>query len=198
MKKLVFSILLMIPAFALLAQPTLDLGIKAGVNNSKITFKKSEFTSESIVKTHFGAFGRIGFGNIYLQPEAYFSAKGGEVLKAGSEPSERVTRFDFNNVDIPLLLGIKVIDGGLSNVRIMAGPVFSFLTSKEIENGNSFTKQYLKDHYFGYQYGVGVDIWNFFLDARMEHGANNVYSYPNGDINGKNQTFMVTVGFKIL
>ncbi len=197
MKKFILFFLFIVPSISILAQPVLDLGIKAGLNNSKVTFRKSEFTSESILKTHIGAFGRVGFGNIYVQPEVYFSAKGGEVLESGPNASERVARFDFNNVDVPLLLGFKLIDGESSNVRIMAGPVFSFIASKDVDDHDNFSQQYLKDHYFGYQYGVGVDVWNFFLDVRMEHGANNLYSYPNEDINGKNQTFMVTLGMKI-
>lgn len=197
-KKILLLSLLLTFSAATIAQPTIDLGIKAGVNNSKVTFKRSEFSTESIVKTHVGAYGRIGFGNIYVQPELYFSAKGGEVLESGSTTSERVARFNLSNVDVPLLLGIKVFNGENSNLRIMAGPVFSFLTSKEVIDHNFFTKDNLKNHYFGYQYGVGVDVWNFFLDVRMENGANNLYSYPGEDLSGKNQTFMVTAGFRIL
>jgi hypothetical protein len=197
MKKFILILMFFVPSIALLAQPVLDLGVKAGINNSKVTFKKSEFSSESIVKTHIGAFARVGFGNIYLQPEAYFIAKGGDVLESGPSASERVARFDYNNIDVPLLLGIKVLDGDRSNLRIMAGPVFSIMASKDIDDHDNFSREYLEDHYFGFQYGIGVDFLNFFLDARMEHGANNLYSYPGGGLDGKNQTFMVTAGFKI-
>jgi hypothetical protein len=198
MKKFILSFLFLVPSIAILAQPMLDIGIKAGVNNSKVTFKKSEFTSESILKTHIGAFGRLGWGRVYIQPEAYFSAKGGEVLEGVSGVKSTVARFDFNNIDVPVLLGVKVIKGGMANVRVMAGPVFSIMISKDIEDHDRFTTQYLKDHYYGFQYGVGVDVWSFFLDARMEHGANNLYYNPNMGINGRNSTFMVTLGFKIL
>lgn len=197
-KKILFLTVLLAFSAATYAQPTIELGIKAGLNNSKVTFKKSEFNTESIVKTHVGAYGRVGFGNIYVQPELYFSAKGGDVMESGSSTSERVARFNFNNVDVPVLVGIKIFNGENSNLRIMAGPVFSFLTSKEVIDHDSFTKENLQNHYYGYQYGMGVDIWNFFLDIRMEHGANNLYSYPNRNLEGKNKTFMVTAGFRIL
>jgi hypothetical protein len=196
-KSIVFIVFILMPAI-LLAQPTMDLGVKAGVNNSKVTFRKSEFTSESIVKTHIGAFARFGWGRIYLQPEAYFGSKGGEILEPAVSTTDRAARFDFNNVDIPLLLGFKVVEGERSNIRLMAGPVFSFLTSKDVYNHGQFTRQYLEDNYYGFQYGVGIDLWYFFFDARMEHGANNLYQQPELGVNGKNQTFMVTVGFKIL
>lgn len=193
MKQLAILSLLLLFTGSLFAQPIINVGVKAGINNSKVTANYHEFSSESIVKTHIGAFARLGYGRLYVQPEAYFSAKGGELT---SDVDDMVTKFDFNNVDVPVLLGVKVINGGAANLRVMAGPVFSFITSKDINDGSEFTTQYFKDNYFGYQYGVGVDFWNFFLDARMEHGTNNLYEHNN--LNSKNKTFMVTVGFKIL
>ncbi|RIH64072.1 PorT family protein [Mariniphaga sediminis] len=196
MKQLIIITFFLMSSVVLVAQPTFDLGIKAGINNSKVTFRASEYNSESIVKAHFGAFGRLGWGRIYVQPEAYFSSKGGEVFEEGT-PSERAGRFDYNNIDIPVLLGVKVINGGMANVRVMAGPVFSVMTSNKIDGNDLLNKQYYEDNYFGYQYGIGVDVSNFFIDARMEHGGE-LYKHPTLDIDGKNQTFMITVGFKIL
>ncbi len=192
MKKLAFLSTLILFTVSLAAQPILDAGIKAGIHNSKVTANYHEFTSESILKSHVGAFARVGFGRVYVQPEVYFSAKGGNLT---SDIEETVTRFNFNNIDVPFLLGVKVIKGDMANVRIMAGPVFSFITSKEVEDHNVYTTQYFKDHYFGYQYGIGVDVWKFFLDARMEHGSNNIYEHDN--LRSRNETFMVTLGFKI-
>lgn len=193
MKRLFFSITILLFAVSVFAQPIIDLGLKAGINNSKITANLSEFTAESIVKAHVGAFARLGYGRIYIQPEAYFSSKGGEL---NSNLFQMATQFDFNNIDVPLLLGVKVIKGGMANVRVMAGPVFSFMTSNRVYGDSRFTKQYFEDNYYGYQYGIGVDVWNFFLDARIENGSNNLYVHP--DLHSKNRTFMVTLGFKII
>ncbi len=193
MKKILFSLSFLMFTTVIFAQPIIDVGIKAGVNNSKITASLDEFTSESIVKMHVGAFARVGYGRVYVQPEVYFSAKGGDL---NSSLSSTVTKFDFNNVDVPMLLGVKVINGGGANLRVMAGPVFSFMTSNDVDGDTRFTSLYFKDHYFGYQYGIGVDVWNFFLDARIENGTNNLYSSP--DLASKNRTFMVSLGFKIL
>ena len=196
MKRIVFLILFFVPSL-LIGQPIFNAGIKAGLNNSKVTFRKSEYSSESIIKTHIGAFARVGFGNFYLQPEAYFSAKGGEVLERGHDASERAAKFNFNNIDVPLLLGLKIINGEKSNVRIMVGPVFNFLASKDLDADGFFSKEYLRNSYCGYQYGIGVDLWSFFLDARMENAINDVYSHRIEGVKGKNQTFMLTLGFKI-
>ena len=197
MKKLFVSILFLFSATLLFAQPQMEIGIKAGLNNSKITFNKSQYSSESIVKAHYGVYGRFGFGRIYIQPELYFSAKGGEVFGADTEIRDRLELFDYNNLDIPLLLGFKVFDGKSSNIHIVGGPVFSLMTDKTIKEQKVFSKDYLKDNTLGFQYGVGFDIWRIFLEARMEHGANNLYVSPNDDVNGKNRTFMLTLGFRI-
>ncbi len=195
MKKLIFSLLVLFIASTVIAQPTFDLGLKAGINSSKVKLNRETFDSESIVKMHVGAFGRVGWGRIYVQPEAYFSAKGGEIK---SSALETATQFNFNCIDVPVLLGVKVIKGGAANLRVMAGPVFSFMTSSDVDGDNFIDPQYYKDNYFGYQYGVGVDFLSFFLDARMEHGSNDLYYYPGENIRGKDQTFMLTLGFKIL
>lgn len=197
MKKLFTFLLAILFSGALMAQPIFDLGIKAGLNSSKITLNASEFSSESVVKTHIGAFSRVGWSRVYLQPEIYYSAKGGKVIESGVTPVDRASSFDYSTVDVPVLLGIKILKGGAANLRIMAGPVFSLMTSRDLDSDNLLDEQFYKDSYFGYQYGAGVDFLNFFLDARMEHTGDKFYHQPAADLNGKNRTFMITLGFKI-
>lgn len=195
MKKLLVPLFFLILSSAAFAQPTFDLGIKAGFNNSKLSLNKEDYSSEAIQKMHYGAFGRVGFGRIYAQPEVYFSKKGGEI---SSNVVSTISSFDYGSVDVPLLLGFKVIKGGPVSFHLKAGPVFSFVTNSDIEG--EYNPDYFKDNYVGVQYGVGVDIAFITIDARMEHG-NTVYdSTPAGTngVEGKNNTFMVTVGLKFL
>lgn len=199
MKKTLFPIVFMLLTGALFAQPTFDLGIKAGINSSKMSFDLDDYSSESVLKAHFGAFSRLGWGRVFVQPEAYFSKKGGDVSLGGDLSTnviQTATSFDYSTFDVPLLFGIKIIKGGMVDLHAVAGPVFSFLTSKGIEGDNLLTKEYYEDRYIGLQYGLGLDVWFLTFDARMEHGSNNLYQHP--DFNAKNQTFMFSVGFKIL
>jgi len=193
-KKLFISLFLFAFSTAIFAQPTFDLGLKAGFNNSKVTFDRDGYTSESIVKYHIGAFGRLGFNRIFVQPEAYFSAKGGEMDGSALDVA---TRFDYSTIDVPLLLGIKIIDGDRANFRIMAGPVFGFFTSSDIDNEEIFEPQYYKDSYIAFQYGIGADLLGFTLDLRMENTASNIYQQPSSDLDGNNKTFMISVGYSI-
>jgi hypothetical protein len=78
----------------------------------------------------------------------------------------------------------------------MGGPVFSFLTSKEVDGDELLDPEYYKNNYVGLQYGVGADIWGFTLDLRMENGSN-MYKQMEPKMDGKNNTFMISVGYKI-
>jgi hypothetical protein len=198
MKKTFIFLFMLLFSGALLAQPIFNAGLKAGLNNSKVTFRTSEFTSESVTKAHIGAFARLGWGMLYTQPEAYYSAKGGRVIDPDASAIERVTRFNFNNLDVPILLGVRILDGQMANLRAMAGPVFSLMLSKKIEPEDLLDREFYNDNYYGFQYGLGVDFRNLFLDARMEHGTSTLYQQPLQGISGRNQTFMITFGFKIL
>lgn len=190
MKRVVIIFSLVIFSVVVHAQPMFNLGLKAGLNNSKVSFNINDYNEESITKMHFGAFARVGISKIYIQPEVYFTRKGGDFKSVNDMAGE----FDYKSVDVPVLLGVKLFDGETMNVHIIGGPVFSFITDSNLKSA-SLDERYFKDHYAALQYGVGVDILFMTLDFRMEHGGK-VYSYQ--DLNAKNRTFMVTLGFKLL
>ncbi len=193
MRKLILIVLLGISSGILAAQPLFDLGLKGGANFSKISLDLDNYNSESVVKTHFGAFARIGWDRIFIQPEIYFSGKGGDV---NSSVLSTVTSFDFRTFDVPALLGVKIIKSKVIGLHALAGPVFSKITKSDVSNSEVFHEDFYKKHYFGIQYGLGIDILFLTFDARMENALNSVYSHPEGS--GKNTTFMLSLGFKIL
>jgi hypothetical protein len=193
MKKVIFSAVLVVLAMSLSAQLQFDLGLKGGVNFSKISFDVDDYNAEAVTKTHFGAFGRIGWDRIFIQPELYFSGKGGSI---DSDLLTAVNSFNFRTFDVPLLLGVRAIKGEIFDVQIVAGPVFSNITSKEISSDEIFNSSFYSNHYFGFQYGIGVDVLFLTLHARMENGLGDFYS--QAEKSGKNNTFMVSLGFKFL
>ncbi len=190
MKKILISFLFLIISTFVFAQPKLDLGLKGGINTSKIFLNIDDYNSESIVRYHIGAFGRIGWNKIFIQPEMYFSKKGGDIDVNLLNTS---ASFDYSTFDTPVLLGYNIIKGGTIDLHIVAGPVFSFVTKSDIigDLGNEF----FKNNYVGLQYGLGIDVLFLTFDARMEHGST---MYSDINIEGKNSMFMLSVGFKIL
>ena len=195
MKKTFIPILLILLSGVLFAQPKFDLGLKAGINNSKISFDIDDYNSESITKAHFGAFGRVGWGKFFVQPEVYFSSKGSN-FDINSGVLNTVKSIDYSSVDVPVLLGFDLFKLSVVDIHIIGGPLFSFLTKSSVNGSSEISTQHIEDHYMGFQYGLGVDVWFLTFDARMEHGSKNLFSVPN--VEGNNRTFMLTVGFKIL
>lgn len=203
MKRILFLILTVFLYGSSYAQPVFDLGLKAGFHTSNMSVESIiDIDSEAIAKMHWGAFGRIGFGRLYVQPEVYFSQKGGEL---SSNVITETGDFDYSMVDVPLLLGYKLIKGSAVDFRIMAGPVFSYVVDENHpEELDPFLKEdYFNQHLMGVQYGLGIDFLFLTLDARVEHlgkvydssGVSNPEVIP---IEGKSNAFVITLGFKIL
>lgn len=173
------------------AQGVFDAGLKAGINTSKISTTKDDYTPETINNYQFGAFARINMGFIYVQPEAYFNSKGGEYIDKLN--ASTVNSFNMKTIDVPALLGLKIINQEAFNVRVMAGPVFSFVTDKSAKG--QFTEDNLKNNFFGWQYGAGVDFLFMTLDVRKETYSKDIYASP--DFNTKKGNFVVSLGIKL-
>ncbi len=190
MKKFTLIIVLAIFSIAAEAQDFFDAGLKAGMNTSKISTKLSDYNAQTINNYLFGAFARLNLGRIYIQPEAYFNSKGGKVEQISTST---INEFDLKTIDVPALLGLNIIKKEAFNLRVMAGPVFSFVTDKSVSS--QLTKSAIKDNFFGWQYGAGVDFLFLTFDARMESYSNNLYDAPSFD--SKNGTFVISLGIKL-
>lgn len=192
MKTFTVLCLFLAASFVASAQSPLNLGIKAGFNSSKITTDEGSFDENNITNFVAGAFARVNLKSFYLQPEAYFSSKGGKL-----EDVNGVNSFDLKTIDVPVLFGYKIINKGLVNLRVNAGPVMSFVTSKDVDTPSEsvFKTGKPKDSIYGFQYGAGLDLLFFSLDLRMENSFGDIYS---GHSDEKNKMFLVTLGFFLL
>ena len=122
MKKLIFAAtFLLFVSFTFAQGDFFDLGLKAGMNVSKLSVNAADYNDETVNKTNFGAFARLNLGRIYLQPEAYYSNKGGTIENVGLST---INDFDLKTLDVPVLLGAKIINKEVFNLRVMAGLCF--------------------------------------------------------------------------
>lgn len=191
MKKLTIILLLALFALTGNAQKFFTAGLKAGINSSKISLNKNDFTAQTINNYLFGAFARVDLGRFYIQPEAYYNSKGGEYIDRIDETI--INSFNLNTIDVPALVGLKIIKQEAFNLRIMAGPVFSFETDKSAKG--QLTKENIENNFFGWQYGAGIDFLFLTFDARMESHSNSIYNSP--DFDTKNGNFVVSLGIKL-
>jgi hypothetical protein len=183
-----------------------SLGIRGGINFSQL---KTDFKSQSFsdnlqqsldTKTGYvgGVYVRIG-SKFFIQPELIFSAKGGSIniLKNGTQQSVAI---DYTNIDVPLLVGLKV-----GPLRINAGPMASFTVSSKgldeaIKTYSSNLGESFKKASYGYQAGGGVDLGSLSLDLRYEGSLSEVSSLSSSNINfsQKGNLWQLTLGLRLL
>jgi hypothetical protein len=103
---------------------SLNFGIKAGVNFSKLSESGSGVTvnTSSTTGFHIGAVADIGFANLSLQPGILYSTKGGSL---GSATMGGTAKSTLNYIEVPvnLLYNINVVVG---KIFIGGGPYFGY------------------------------------------------------------------------
>lgn len=185
-------------------------GIKGAVTASSFPTDASDIKNVLNPGYQLGAFVRIG-DKWHLQPEAYLTSKTG-TLKYDVASTSVEQKIILNAVDIPILIGVKIFDPPLMNIRLQAGPVASIVNKKTFNvtldgvkqaDPSEEYKESFNDLNWGLQFGAGVDVLFLTIDLRYEMGLNNIYTTPDNipaspfqDI--KNNLFMLSVGWKIL
>lgn len=142
----------------------------------------------------FGVFARLSLGKSFmLMPELLFSDSNASVSVNNTNAD-----LDFNQIDVPVLLGMKFLF-----LRLQAGPSFKFLTSAESTiNG---TVQDIKDNYrsttVGYQVGVGMDLLNLLaIDLKYDGSLSDINEDGIGGINAdqRQRMLILSVGLKLI
>ena len=181
---ILFVVLISIPAFS-----QIKFGLKAGVSTTSlsmptiktVTSGTTSFTVDGLTAAkygfHGGAFVRLTFFGVYIQPELLFSTRTNEYTVTNvtnqASPIAYVAKQSFNKLDIPVMLGFK-----LGPLRLNAGPTGSLLINspKSIITNPDYKNNYNRMT-IGYQAGLGFDLLNFLtFDLRYE---GNLKKYQN-------------------
>ena len=177
-------VLISIPAFS-----QIKFGLKAGVSTTSlsmptiktVTSGTTSFTVDGLTAAkygfHGGAFVRLTFFGVYIQPELLFSTRTNEYTVTNvtnqASPVAYVAKQSFNKLDIPVMLGFK-----LGPLRLNAGPTGSLLINspKSIITNPDYKNNYNRMT-IGYQAGLGFDLLSFLtFDLRYE---GNLKKYQN-------------------
>jgi len=218
MKKLIIAaVLLLCVSFA---NAQLNFGIKAGYNSSlgihdlgSITngsYNLNSARAEMSNGFQAGVFARLGFNKVYFQPELLYTM-GKKDYKMSVTDANGSGTFDKNvkvsTVDVPLLLGYKVLDLKLVNLRVFAGPKLRFnagstLDFNNVTGGNFNTADLQRDvkaAQLGLEAGFGVDVLMLSLDFRYQV-INDMYQTKLKDVTIDKlpaNTFVISLGWKI-
>lgn len=203
MKKIFLTASLVLSGLALacpsFAQSPVTLGPKIGVNVTNFLSDDHRLTENAVLGYVGGLFVRVNLGKAYIQPEGYFTSKGSN-LAFRPDPNdphsgEANGKVRLTSLDVPLLLGVKLIDAKAFNLRLMGGPVASFVLKENRNDLSLFESQsytYNRSN-IGFQAGLGFDIGNVTFDARYEGGLNHI----NKTFNQRTSLFQFSVGFKL-
>ncbi len=188
------------------------LGIKGGVNlstlnTSLLTSGINQFYVENAKnQTGYvaGIYARVG-RKVFLEPELLFSAKGGTLNTTNVVSGDKkIIDINYTNIDVPLLLGIK-----LGHLHFLGGPIASYqLSSNETVDaafnnylGGSIANGLSKSQ-VGYQVGGGIDLLGITLDVKYEGSLTDIakdIKVPAGvTLSQKPSLVQVTLGIKIL
>lgn len=195
-------------AFALGTQAQIDLGPKIGYTTTKLSVDQSNITTDLKNNFLFGAFVRLG-KKVYIQPEINWYTSGGVFKRPtiGSlSPFEQEIK--MRNIQIPVFIGVRLLDLKLISLRAAAGPTANIVMNKTIESNQGsgyidpIKEADINNLNWGFQFGAGVDVLMFTLDVQYMLGLNNVI----GDVkvggesikfDSKKNGFVVSLGWKI-
>lgn len=203
MKKVTILFVILLSAGFVYGQ--FSIGPKVGFNTSKLTTDLDQVSTDLSKSFNFGAFVRIG-KKIYIQPEINYLTSGGVFKKPALDDVNPINQtVEMKSIEIPAIIGWRIINFGVGNIRIMAGPSASIVTNTTVSTSdpdnyiNPIEEADISDLNWGLNLGAGVDVLMFTLDVRYQIGLNDVIQEVQGfNFYSKNNLFAVSLGWKIL
>ncbi|AQW99973.1 porin family protein [Elizabethkingia anophelis] len=170
-------------------QPSIfHLGVKGGGNFTKVS-TSSGLTGKYDYGYHLGAMARVDLGSLYVQGEALYNQK----RTSYDTSNEGSQKLKWNSIDIPVVVGYKIINDKDYNVRIFAGGVYSYAFSDNLSASKALQESFKKfdKSNIGITGGIGLDYKNFTIDLRYETGLSNV----SKEFKSKPHSFSLGIGY---
>ncbi|WP_428229821.1 porin family protein [Flavobacterium sp.] len=170
----------------------IHIGIKGGSNYSELPVS-DDFSSKYAIGYFGGAMARFDFKRFYIQNELLYSEKSSKIEKTTISGSKNAK---WRSLEMPLVIGYKVIDLSALNVRVFAGGIYSYVLDENFSSVNQLKDSYTKfdKSNISYQVGAGVEVLKFTVDLTYQGGLNNV----NKNFSSKPNSFTVGVGYFFL
>ncbi len=155
------------------------IGVKAGLSSYNLSpgdlliLNSADFqdfrlkVNQADLGVQFGIMTQINIGNFVIQPEVLFNSNAVDFRLEDIDDEGivgRVFEEKYQNIDVPFLLGAR-----LGPFRIMGGPVahFHINSTSELFDLKGYAQKF-NEFTYGYQTGIGLDLWSFHFDLRYE------------------------------
>lgn len=191
MKKIIILFVACLCGFTAMAEFPINIGVHGGVSSNRIKVKDIPYSIKTQAHAGFmlGAFCRINLGTLYLEPSLNFNQKKSTIE---AENLDSKSTMKINSFDIPLMLGVKILDLSVFKLRGYLGPVVSFPGKiKNLPTG--FSDFNSKNAMWNGKIGVGVDIWKLTFDVDYEKSFQSL----GHDLKAP-RAYNFTLGFKII
>lgn len=211
MKRLMLITVLGLLPWVAMPQGPISFGPKIGWNSTRLTTDYTDYIRDMKDGVQGGLFFSIYMDKIYIQPEVYVSLKRGSLETDIGDPLDPAgtlqlsQSFKLTTVDIPMLLGYKLLDLKLARLRVWGGPVASYVLNKDFileidgfDESDRITQDDFKDATWGVQFGAGLDLLMFTFDVGYEFGLENFLSIGSlDDFNLRNNLFYCSIGWRL-
>jgi hypothetical protein len=187
-KLIIFKAFLILFMISSSATAQVEFGIKGGLNfnyannetyliegwkKCSICTLESQYFNIFDKKTghFFGLYSKIKFGRFYVQPELLYAKINSEydLTYTWNLLGQIINEFSENRIQIPVTVGIDLLQGKLS---FFAGPAFNFISDVYFTDNNE--KQSIADLYekslITLQYGMSLNFGKLGFDFRINRG----------------------------
>lgn len=168
------------------------VGIKGGINYSCLSSSKAFKLMDGAGHLG-GVMTRFDVGRFYIQNVVLYIGKSSKIEKAPLLESRNIK---WESVEVPLIVGYKILDLTTINARVFGGGFYSYVIDESISGFNHFKNAYKKLYKSNieYQVGAGIDMLKFTIDLIYQRGLNKV----SKDFNSKINSFSLSIGYFIL
>lgn len=188
MKKVLLALILCV-GISQYSNAQLQVGLKAGVNYNSDSFSDVSNDVFDGAKSKTGYHAGLWFRaklpiiGLYLRPEIVYTELTNDVTYDNSLLVRRTTDFKVRKIDVPVLLGKKIL--GIGN--IFAGPSFQYILSSDF-GLSDLSEVSISNFSLGIQLGGGVEFGRLGIDVRWERGLSKsetkfVDNAINSDVN---------------
>ena len=120
---------------------------------------------------HFGIMVQAQIGSFFIMPEVLYNSNTMDYrvqdFRFGDVVNE-IRSETYTNLDIPIMMGFK-----FGPVRLQGGPVgHLFINSQSELTDIDGYEQKFDEMTYGWQAGLGLDVWKFVLDIKYEGNFN--------------------------
>ena len=199
MKKLLLITTILIISSIQISAQWCSIGVKAGYSSileQNQSYKETFNISNNLQNGgHLGIYMRLG-RTWFVQPEAFYNY-------FNYQPSIHniPNKHNLHTVEVPVLLGVHLVNTKMFKIRVMAGPKFNFNIGELNDITFKTFTQEIRETRLALDCGIGFDIWKITLDARYNI-IQDIFKIRNADgeiLNKKpSQIVQASIGFRLI